>query len=142
MREDPQVSDSPPRARLAWVIVYVPDVAAAIDFHERAFGLSRRFLADDHSYAELDTGATTLAFASEALGDSHYDAGFRRASNAEQPCNVEVCFVFDDVPAAFEHARSAGAVELAAPAQKPWGQTVAYVRDPFGTLIELASPLV
>ena len=141
MREDSPMSDSTPRARLGWVIVYVPDVAAAIDFHERAFGLSRRFVADDQSYGELDTGSTTLAFASEALGDSHHDGGFRRASNGEQPGNVEICLVFDDVPAAFEHALSAGATDLAAPAAKPWGQTVAYVRDPFGTLIELASPL-
>ncbi len=141
MREDAPMSDSPPRGRLGWVIVYVSDVAAAIDFHERAFGLSRRFVADDHSYGELDTGSTTLAFASEALGEFHYDGGFRHASSGEQPCNVEICLVFDDVAAAFEHARSAGAIELAAPRQKPWGQTVAYVRDPFGTLIELASPL-
>jgi lactoylglutathione lyase len=35
----------------------------------------------------------------------------------------------------------AGAAPLSAPAIKPWGQTVAYVRDPFGTLVELASPL-
>lgn len=45
------------------------------------------------------------------------------------------------MPAAFEQALSVGAIELAAPAEKPWGQTVAYVPDPFGTLIELASPL-
>ncbi|HXR14445.1 MAG TPA: VOC family protein [Solirubrobacteraceae bacterium] len=135
------MSDSPPRGRLGWVIVYVPDVAAAIDFHQRAFGLGARFVAEDQSYGELDTGATTLAFASETLGDSHYDGGFRRASTREQPCNVEICLVFDDVGAAFQQALSAGAIELAAPAEKPWGQTVAYVRDPFGTLIELASPL-
>ena len=26
------------------------------------------------------------------------------------------------------------------PKQQPWGQVVGYVRDPFGTLLEIASP--
>ena len=30
--------------RLGYIIVYVPDVPAALDFYERAFGLERRFL--------------------------------------------------------------------------------------------------
>ena len=30
--------------RLGYVILYVPDVAAAVEFYERAFGLSRRFV--------------------------------------------------------------------------------------------------
>ena len=30
---------------------------------------------------------------------------------------------------------------FASPADKPHGQRVAYLRDPFGTLIELATPL-
>ena len=34
-----------------------------------------------------------------------------------------------------------GCASLAPPADKPQGQRVAYVRDPFGTLVELATPL-
>jgi lactoylglutathione lyase len=45
------------------------------------------------------------------------------------------------VTGAFEHAVASGATPLKAPALKPWGQTVCYLRDPFGTLVELASPL-
>ena len=52
-------------AKLGWVIVYVPDVEAAIGFYEKAFGLERRFVAPDASFGELDTGETRLAFASE-----------------------------------------------------------------------------
>ena len=34
-------------AKLGWVIVYVPDVEAAIAFYEQAFGLERGFVAED-----------------------------------------------------------------------------------------------
>jgi len=55
----------------------------------------------------------------------------------------ELALVFDDVPAAFEHAVASGCTPLAEPTLKPHspGQTVGWVRDPFGTLIEIASPI-
>ena len=40
-----------------------------------------------------------------------------------------------------DRAVEAGARELSGPKQKPWGQTVSYVRDPNGVLIELCSPM-
>ena len=127
------------RARLGWVIVYVADVGQAIDFYERAFGMSRRFVVD--TYGELDTGATTLAFAALELADFNFDGGVQQPSSGGLPFNVEVALVFDDVPAAFEHALSSGCTALAEPAVKPHGQTVGWVRDPFGTLVEIASPI-
>ena len=48
--------------RLGYTILYVSDVRATIDFYERAFGVNRRMVKDE-DYAELDTGATVLAFA-------------------------------------------------------------------------------
>jgi lactoylglutathione lyase len=126
-------------AKLGWVIVYVPDVEAAIAFYEKSFGLQRKFVAPDASYGELDTGDTKLSFASEQLGDSHFDGGFRRPS-ADQPFNIEVALVFDDVDAAFARAVENGASSLTEPERTSWGQTIAYVRDPFGTLVELATP--
>jgi lactoylglutathione lyase len=125
-------------ARLGWVIAYVPDVEAAIAFYEQSFGLKRRFVAPDASFGELDTGETRLSFASEQMGEANFDGGFQRPG--DQPFNVELALVFDDVPAAFARAVENGGSGLAEPKQKPWGQTVAYVRDPFGTLVELATP--
>lgn len=132
---------APGPGRLGWVIVYVPSVEHALAFYERAFALPRKFVAGDGSFGELESGPTTLAFASEELAGSHLEGGFRRAAPEAPPANIELCLVFDDVAAAFTHAVACGASALAAPAVKPWGQTVAYLRDPFGTLIELASPL-
>lgn len=129
------------RARLGWVIVYVPDVEDAVALYERAFGLKRRFVSEEGDYGELDTGATTLAFTSEGLAQSNLPGGFRRPDLEGEPFNVEIALVFDDVEAAFAHAVAAGCLPLVPPKNKPWGQLAAYVRDPFGTLVELAAPL-
>ena len=128
-------------ARLGWVIVYVTDPGEAASFYERAFGLDRGFTAPDGSYAELDTGSTTLAFASHELAESHLPGGFQRGDADEPPFNCELALIFDDLPAAWRRALDAGCTALAEPERKPQGQTVGYVRDPFGTLLEIASPL-
>lgn len=128
-------------ARLGWVILFVADPGEAVDFYERAFGLSRRFVAEGNSYAELETGSTTLAFAAYELADDNLPNGFQRPSQDQPPFNVELALVFDDVEAAYARALEEGADALAEPARKPQGQTVGYVRDPFGNLIEIASPL-
>ncbi len=43
--------------------------------------------------------------------------------------------------AAFEAAVNAGATKIAGPKVKLWGQTVAYVRDPDGVLVEIAGEM-
>ena len=125
-------------AQLGWVIVYVPDVEAALAFYEQSFGMVRKFVAPDASFGELNSGETTLAFAAEGLGESNFEGGFERPG--DRPCNVEVALVFDDPEAAFARAVENGATVLAEPKRKPWGQVVSYVRDPFGTLLEVCSP--
>lgn len=127
--------------RLGWVIVYVDDPAVASHFYARTFGLSAEFAVPDGSYAQLDTGETKLAFASYALGEKNFQGGVRQAAVDGQPANVEITLVAVDVDAAHARALEAGCTPLAPPQDKPHGQRVAYVRDPFGTLIELATPL-
>ena len=65
----------------------------------------------------------------------------RRATLDGQPAHVEITLVADDVDGAYAHALEAGCAALAAPEDKPHGQRVGYVRDPFGTLVELATPM-
>ncbi len=124
-----------------YTILYVPDVAASVAFYERAFGLSSRFVHPSGDYAELDTGATALAFASDELGETNFPAGYRRTTPDAPPPAMEICLVTDDVAAAFDRAVVAGAVVLSKPSEKPWGQTVAYVRDADGVIVELATPV-
>ena len=127
--------------RLGWVIVYVDDPAQAAAFYERTFGLRGEFVAPSGTYAQLDTGPTRLGFAAYELGEGNFPGGVRPAARDGQPPNVEIALVADDVDGAFERALEAGCTALAAPTDKPQGQRVGYVRDPFGTLVELATPL-
>jgi catechol 2,3-dioxygenase-like lactoylglutathione lyase family enzyme len=126
---------------LGWVIVYVDDPPAAREFYMQAFGLRGGFAVPSGGYAELDTGPTKLAFAAYSLGESNFPGGVRRAAAEGQPPNMEIALVADDVDGAYERALAAGCAALAEPKDKAQGQRVAYVRDPFGTLVELATPL-
>jgi lactoylglutathione lyase len=127
--------------KLGYTIVYVPDVAASLAFFENAFGLERRFLHESGSYGELNTGATTLAFAAHELGDSNFPGGHVQAHRSPQPLGMEIGLVCDDVAAAHAHALACGATQLSPPASKPWGQVVSYLRCPDGTLVELCTPM-
>jgi len=127
---------------LGWVIVYVDEPVEASAFYQRTFGLRGEFAAPDGSYAQLDTGATKLAFASYELAQKNFPGGVRRADeDAGPPPNVEITLVATDVDAAVGRALDGGCALLAAAEDKPHGQRVAYVRDPFGTLVEIATPL-
>jgi lactoylglutathione lyase len=127
--------------RFAYAIAYVRDVERSVTFYEQAFGLQRRFIDESGQYAEMETGETTLSFASNELGASNLPGGFRRNDPAEPPAGIEIAFVAGDVDAAFRLALEAGATKVAEPKTKPWGQTVAYVRDPDGVLVEIGSQM-
>jgi lactoylglutathione lyase len=126
--------------RLGYVIVYVADVPATLTFYERAFGLRRRFLHESNAYGEMDTGATALAFAAESLiALNGVEARLNRQD--DEPAGAEIGLVTDDVAAAYRKAVAAGAIAYKEPALKPWGQTVGYVRDNSGFLVEICSPI-
>jgi uncharacterized glyoxalase superfamily protein PhnB len=126
--------------QFGYTIVYVPDVQKAVAFYERAFGFTMRFNADDWDYAELETGGTTLAFAAEKMADL---LGVSITPNraGTTAAGIELAFVTDQVQDAFTRATNAGATPVTDPNQTPWGQTVSYVRDQNGVLIEICSPV-
>ena len=126
--------------RLGYTIIYVSDVPATVAFYERAFGLTRRFADESGQYAEMETGATALAFASEALV-AQTVRDFTPIRRDAAPAGTEIGLIADDVRAAFDKAVAAGAVAVVAPLVKPWGQTVSYVRDLNGFLVELCSEI-
>ena len=126
--------------QFGYTILYVSDVAASLDFYERALGQRRRFLHESGQYAELDTGDTALAFAAHELAAANLPGVFRPEERPSMRSVFEVCFVTNNVQSAFDRAIEEGAESVSAPQTKPWGQDVAYVRDPDGNLVELASP--
>jgi catechol 2,3-dioxygenase-like lactoylglutathione lyase family enzyme len=124
--------------RFGYTILYVRDVAASLEFYERAFAQTRRLLHESGQYAELETGTTTLAFASRELAADNLPEGASAGPEDEPRPAFEVCFVSDDVAGDHARAVAAGADTVSPPQEKPWGQRVAYVRDLEGNLIEIA----
>lgn len=123
--------------RLGYVIHHVPDVRKAVDFYERAFGLARRFVHESGDYAEMETGDTALAFGARTLIER---LGLPCPAPGTPVAGMEIALVTDEVEPAFERALAAGAAPVKPPERQPWGQTIAYVRDPDGFLVELCTP--
>lgn len=125
----------------AYTILYVENVSETIEFYERVFGFSRKFITPEKDYGELLTGETTIAFASIALGHSNFKSGFEKSNNSGKPFGVALAFTTDNIEMDFQNALNMGATEFEPLTEKPWGQKVGYVRDNNGFLIEICTPI-
>lgn len=121
-----------------YTILYVDDVAASLDFYERALGLEKTFLHESGDYGELSTGGTKLAFSSTALMRQLGKAPGK--PNPRAPV-FELAFETSEVRAALDRAIEAGATLVQDVRQEPWGQTTSYISDPNGYLVEICSPV-
>ncbi len=124
--------------QLGYTILYVADVKATLAFYEAAFGLTTRFAHDGGDYGELNTGSTTLAFSAHTL--MRQLGKNLQAANPQAPC-FEIALCTPDVPAALARALMAGATAMRPVETMPWGQTIAYVADINGFLVELCTPM-
>ncbi len=122
-----------------YTIIYVSSVEETLDFYRKAFGFETKMILDSKEWGELETGDTTLAFATHEMGRINLDDKYQKADIHALPFGIELSFITDDVRAAFDKAVAAGAIPLREPAEKPWGQTVSYVRSIDGTVIEIAT---
>jgi 4-carboxymuconolactone decarboxylase len=118
----------PGAARLDYTILVVDDIDAALGFYVGALGLELAHRAGP--YAQLVTGQGRLAFYERSAMDALVGPGER----------FEIGFLVDDVDRSYDAVVAAGAMPAVAPADRPWGQRTAYVRDPDGHLVELAQP--
>lgn len=123
------------------IIIYVADVAASLEFFEKAFGLKAAHFVQEAGYGDIEIGETTLAFASFESGQQHLPDGLVCARPSPSDVSVEVALISETVEGDFKRAVEAGAQPLQEPQAKPWGQTVSYLRAPYGTIINLSSPV-
>ncbi len=87
----------------------------------------------------MELGEAILHFAASEPVKANMPKGFQENSLANLPAGIEICFETNDVAAAFSTAVEAGAIVYSEPQVKPWGQTVAYLRDLDGILIEIGN---
>lgn len=127
--------------KFGYTILYVADVSKSIGFYENAFGFYRKFITPENDYGELETGQTTIAFASNELAHSNLKNGFMESTLSQKPFATELGLVTDNVSEIVELALIHGATIVEKPKEKPWGQTVAYLRDIDGFLLEVCTPM-
>ena len=127
--------------KYGYTIIYVSSVVETLEFYKNAFGFDVKFVHESKAYGELDTGETTLAFASHEMGDMNLEGKYIKANVKDNPFGIELAFVTEDVVSAYGKAVESGAVPIKEPEEKPWGQLVGYVRAVDGSIIELCSPI-
>ncbi len=125
----------------AYTILYVTDVPKTLAFYENAFGFEQKLLTPESDYAELISGTTIIAFASNELGKSNFKNGFRVSNINEKPFGIELAFTTLEVKKVMDQAIKNGAILLEECKTKPWGQEVGYIRDINGFLIEICTPI-
>jgi len=116
----------------------VADLDEAVAFYTGVLGAQEtwRFPDKDPVYLTLRAGASELG-----LG---YVTGHTLHGQPQRPASghrIELCVYVDDVDAATEAARAAGAPVVVEPVDQAWGERVAYVTDPDGNLLMLTAPV-
>lgn len=124
--------------KLGYTIIYVENVAATLAFYQRAFGMAQKFLHEGGDYGELETGETTLGFSAVTLLK---EMGHSAVVSSPEAPVFEIALTTEDVGAAVEKAVAAGAKMVRPPQKMPWGQTIAYVHDLNGCLVEICTPV-
>ena len=127
--------------KYSYTIIYVKSVLETIEFYEKAFGFSRKFITPEHDYGELDTGGTTISFASLELGNSNFSEGIDVIDISKKTVGIELAFTTENIELDFQKALDNGAYLFEPLIEKPWGQKVGYLRDPNGVLIEICTPI-
>lgn len=125
--------------RFSYIILYVEDVKKTVQFYKNAFGFELKFQHEQGDYAELESGQTTIALSSfeqiRALGKNPHRAD-------SQAPNFELAFVSNQIEQDLRQAKQAGAKEIQGIENMPWGQSIAYVEDINGFIIEICTPMM
>jgi lactoylglutathione lyase len=127
--------------KLGYTILYVSNVTKSVEFYEAAFGFVRKFITPENDYGELLTGETTISFVSKELANSNLKNGFIESSQTNKPFGIELTLVTDNVQEIIEKSVQLGAIIVEQPIQKPWGQTVGYISDLDGFLLEICTEM-
>jgi len=121
----------------------VADVPSTVEFYQKAFGFALHHMHPSASYAELETGNTRLSFISEDLVRvTKMFGGLSVRPNRvnAEPAGTMIVLVADDLEREWDRAVAAGATVIAAPERKPWGETLGYLRDANGIIVEMCAP--
>jgi lactoylglutathione lyase len=118
---------------MAYVILYVSDLAASIRFYRDVLGVPFKF--EDAGYAEFATSGTRLG-----LYERRRAEWLTGATVAPGPA-AELVFLVDDVDSQASRLAARGATVISPPTDRPWGHRTLHVTDPDGFVVELAQDI-
>jgi catechol 2,3-dioxygenase-like lactoylglutathione lyase family enzyme len=128
---------------LSRCFVLVDDPDRALRFYHDALGLELRQDVAQEGFRWLTVGAPSqpgvAIVLTNYLNGSPADADALSALVAKGALNG-VHFSTDDLDAAYEKVRAAGAEVVEEPTQQPWGTRDFAVRDPSGNLVRVDQP--
>ena len=126
----PDIGHRPSGLRAVTPYLHPVGAPRLIEFLEAAFGATpaERHLGDDG----------TIQHAKVRIGGSFVEMG--EAHGPWQPMPGTFYLYVDDADSSFQQALRAGATRVEAPADQPYGERRAAVRDPFGHVWYLATP--
>jgi PhnB protein len=107
----------------------VREAVKLIDFVKEAFAATELF---------RGTGSAGGIHAEVRIGDSMVMIGGAGTWNGE-PMPAAIHLYMDDVDAVYKGALQAGAASLSEPADQPYGDRIAGVKDPFGNVWYIAT---
>ena len=119
--------------KFACAVVYADDVPATVAFYCRVTGLEPTYYDAEIGFALLGEDQS-VAIASHEAGILMLANGYGQVRD-NRVRGTELAFWTRDVATAFRVAVEAGATGLTPPRVMPWGQTVAYVQAPEGTIL-------
>ena len=122
----------------AFPVLYASDVERVAAFYA-ALGFEEHFRLPDErgnaGFIALHRESAELGVTSEA--SPRMLAGIEPGPGPRHELFVYVA----DVDATFSELRDAGTATLREPADMPWGERLAFVRDPEGNVVTLAAPV-
>jgi lactoylglutathione lyase len=119
--------------RIGYVILYVEDLGASVEFYRDVVGLPYKFT--DAGYAEFGTEGTRFALFERRRAE--WLTGRTVAPGAAG----EVVVMVDDVDAWTDRLAARGVEVLSGPADRPWGHRTVHVADPDGFVVEFAQEI-
>jgi PhnB protein len=108
----------------------VHDGARAIEFYKTGLGATERYRLTDPASGKVGHAELMINGALVMLADEF--APYNRSPQTLGGVATKLCLIVDDVDAATERARVAGATVIAPPTDQFYGHRSASVRDPFG----------
>lgn len=125
--------------QLAIIILAVEDVARSVAFYELACGAVA--VVTTPNYVELDVHGTTRIGLYERTSFAKNVGQTPSIVDAAQLTSTELYLRVPDLDAAIAQVVAAGARQLSPKQTRPWGDVVAYFRDPDGNVLAVARSL-